>query len=108
MARVKQGKLLKKVAIDTNVLVRLVVGDVKYQQEIAINLVNSCHQVYIADLAIAETVFVLERYYQMPRIAIKQLFGKLSLNPKLRLQSSILLLSLGYLSKIVCLQHKPN
>jgi predicted nucleic-acid-binding protein len=53
--------------VDTNVLVRHLTGDPPAMAERATALLASEPELYLADLVIAETVYVLESFYKAPR-----------------------------------------
>ncbi|HEX7632897.1 MAG TPA: hypothetical protein VF401_01075, partial [Candidatus Saccharimonadales bacterium] len=55
------------ISIDTNIVLRLCVGDVPAQVEAANHLLAKHAQVHISDLAISEAVFVLSRNYKFSR-----------------------------------------
>lgn len=53
--------------VDTNVLVRHLTGDPAAMAERATALLASEPELYLADLVVAETVYVLESFYKAPR-----------------------------------------
>ena len=53
--------------VDTNVLVRHLTGDPPAMAERATALLASEPELYLADLVVAETVYVLESFYKAPR-----------------------------------------
>ena len=53
--------------VDTNVLVRHLTGDPRAMAERATALLASEPELYLADLVVAETVYVLESFYKAPR-----------------------------------------
>ena len=53
--------------VDTNVLVRHLTGDPPAMAERATALLASEPELYLADLVVAETVYVLESFYNAPR-----------------------------------------
>jgi len=57
-------------SLDANVLLRLIINDVPEHTTAANKLIASGSSFQIADLAIVETVFVLERYYEISRSEI--------------------------------------
>lgn len=70
-------------SLDTNILLRLLVNDIPEQHKAALNLVeNSTGQLAIADTAVMEVVFVLERYYELERKYIAEALEKLVGLPK--------------------------
>lgn len=55
-------------SIDTNVLLRLTLGDVPAQRKRAVDLLLDGHLYYVSDLAITEAIFTMERgFYKIPR-----------------------------------------
>lgn len=52
-------------SLDTNVVLRLIVGDVPEQTTRAQRLISGS-ACYITDVVIAETIFVLEKVYELP------------------------------------------
>jgi predicted nucleic-acid-binding protein len=58
-------------SLDANVLLRLLLNDLPDQHQAAVKLFgNSSEQFHVADTAIIETIFVLERNYKFTRNAI--------------------------------------
>jgi len=53
--------------VDTNVLVRHLTGDPPAMAERATAFLASELELYLADLVVAETVYVLESFYKAPR-----------------------------------------
>lgn len=53
--------------VDTNVLVRHLTGDPRAMAERATAFLASEPELYLADLVVAETVYVLESFYNAPR-----------------------------------------
>jgi len=76
-------------SLDANVLLRLVVADIPAQSEAAIKLVEQSKLLHVADTAVIEVVFALERYYEMDRSTISQVIGALLTHPKLRLNKAL-------------------
>lgn len=70
-------------SLDANVLLRLVLGDIPEQSEIAFKLLERSKALLISDIALVEVVFALERYYEVPRAGIVEIIEALSNNPKL-------------------------
>jgi predicted nucleic-acid-binding protein len=56
-------------SIDTNVILRFLLRDVPDQTARAVAVVTE-PDVYVTDVVITETVFVLEKYYEAPRNTI--------------------------------------
>ena len=67
-------------SIDTNLLLRLVLGDIPEQRDVTLQFLKRKGAVAVADLAITETVFVLERSLGIPRSKIVKLLQALSAN----------------------------
>ena len=53
--------------VDTNVLVRHLTGDPPAMAERATAFLAAEQELYVADLIVAETIFVLESFYRAPR-----------------------------------------
>ena len=53
--------------VDTNVLVRHLTGDPPAMAERATEFLSASPELYLADLVVAETVYVLESFYKAPR-----------------------------------------
>jgi predicted nucleic-acid-binding protein len=53
--------------VDTNILVRHLTGDPPEMAARATAYLANAPELYLADLILAETVYVLESYYQAPR-----------------------------------------
>lgn len=53
--------------VDTNVLIRHLTGDPPAMAARATSLLRSSSVLYLADLIVAETVYVLESFYRAPR-----------------------------------------
>ncbi len=53
--------------VDTNILVRHLTGDPPAMAARATAYLASASELYLADLIVAETVYVLESYYEVPR-----------------------------------------
>lgn len=68
-------------SIDTNVLLRLIVGDVPAQYEEAKKLLTEANgPIFVSDTVFVEVIFVLSREYKLTRYQIKQaIIGLLSI-----------------------------
>lgn len=77
MAKTKSGSL------DTNILLRLIVGDVPAQTTIIEKLLESAKILYVPDIVIFETVFVLQSYYQFTREDIAESLTAVMRHPKI-------------------------
>ena len=53
--------------VDTNVLVRHLTGDPPAMAKRATALLREASELFLADLVVAETIYVLESYYEVPR-----------------------------------------
>jgi len=53
--------------IDTNVLVRHLTGDPPRMAKRATAFLRDAAELYLADLVIAETIYVLDSFYEVPR-----------------------------------------
>jgi predicted nucleic-acid-binding protein len=77
MAKNKSGSL------DTNVLLRLIVGDVPTQTSAIEDLLKRVSSLQVADVVIFETVFVLQSYYAFSREDIYQSLVSIIRHPKI-------------------------
>jgi predicted nucleic-acid-binding protein len=69
-----------RAVVDTSVVVRHLVGDHPVQSRRATRLLSSNHELFISHLIFAETVYVLESFYELPREQVAVLcFGLLAL-----------------------------
>jgi predicted nucleic acid-binding protein len=59
--------------VDTNVLVRHLTGDPPEQAERARRLLSGGDQLLLPDLVLAELVYVLESFYELPRTRVAEL-----------------------------------
>ncbi|MDR2662275.1 MAG: PIN domain-containing protein [Treponema sp.] len=60
------------VSLDTNCLLRWLLGDIPKQAEIVADLLNSSETFYVADPALIELVFVLEKVKKIDRNLIQK------------------------------------
>jgi len=58
--------------VDTNILVRHLTGDPPAMATRATAYLASADELYLADLIVAETVYVLESYYEVPRLQVAE------------------------------------
>lgn len=70
-------------SIDTNLILRLLLGDVEEQRVAVLRALAKYDTVAVADLAIAETVYVLEKVKQLPRKQIVAMLESLLVNQHL-------------------------
>ena len=59
--------------VDTNVLIRHLTGDPPDQAARATRLLSEADQLLLPDLIVAETVYVLESFYEVPRPRVAEL-----------------------------------
>jgi predicted nucleic acid-binding protein len=59
--------------LDTNVLIRHLTGDPPEQAARATRLLARAEQLLLADLIVAEVVYVLESFYEVPRSRVAEL-----------------------------------
>jgi predicted nucleic-acid-binding protein len=86
-------------SLDANVILRLILRDVPKLSDAAFDLISKGHYFHIADIAVIETVFALERYYDIPRLEITEIIQSLANNPKINLNLAIFEESLAVYSK---------
>ena len=79
----------KQGSLDANILLRLIVRDIPEQSDSALELIDQGKRFHVADTAIIETIFVLERYYQIPRTEIADIMQVLMGHSKLDLNSEL-------------------
>ena len=53
--------------VDTNVLIRHLTGDPPAMSKRATAFLREASELYLTDLVVAETIYVLESYYELPR-----------------------------------------
>jgi predicted nucleic acid-binding protein len=59
--------------VDTNVLIRHLTGDPPDQAARATRLLSQADRLLLPDLIVAETVYVLESFYEVPRARVAEL-----------------------------------
>lgn len=59
--------------VDTNVLVRHLTGDPPVQAKRATRFLGETDELLLADLVVAEVVYVLESFYEVPRPKVAEL-----------------------------------
>ena len=59
--------------VDTNVLVRHLTGDPPAQAAAATRFLATAEELLLADLVVAEVVYVLESFYEVPRARVAEL-----------------------------------
>lgn len=78
-------------SLDANVVLRLLLNDIPEQNSAAAELIESrSEQFAVADTAIIETVFALERYYAFPRAAIEEAIEGLLSLPQINANRALL------------------
>ena len=81
-------------SIDTNILLRLVLGDVPEQTTLADKLLAESDNLHVADIVIFEMVFVLDRVYKFNRERIVESVVSLIRNEKIKCNRKLFELSL--------------
>lgn len=78
------------IAIDTNVLVRLLIDDsnARAQCEQALNLVNAYCDLWVSKIVLVETVWVLESIYQLNKEQVILVLEKLVQHPHIHLENA--------------------
>lgn len=77
MAKIKAGSL------DTNTLLRLVIGDAPSQTTLVENLLKNASVLSVADIALIEMVFVLEKVYLFSRSDVAASVYSIIRHPKI-------------------------
>ena len=78
--------------LDTNVLVRHLTGDPPAQAARATAFLRGADELLLADLVVAETVYVLESFYEAPRPQVAQAVRAVLAFPAVRVVDEVLLL----------------
>jgi predicted nucleic acid-binding protein len=78
--------------VDTNVLVRHLTGDPPEQAARATRLLAEAEQLLLADLIVAEVVYVLESFYEVPRPRVAELVRAIIAFPAIGVADESLLL----------------
>jgi predicted nucleic-acid-binding protein len=68
-------------ALDTNILLRLTLGDVPEQTKAVEKILTEHNSFHVADVAIFEMVFVLEKVYRLPRTQVAKSVLAIVRNP---------------------------
>lgn len=87
--------------LDTNVLVRHLTGDPPGQARRATALLRARHELILTDLILAEMVYVLESFYERPRLEISELIRALLALPSIAVVDHDLLLRAAELYEVV-------
>ena len=78
---------MQKAVIDTNIIIRLAVQDVDKQREACIKLLERAKNkeltLYVLPVAILETVWILEKYYKLPRKKVRDFVEALLNTPEI-------------------------
>jgi predicted nucleic-acid-binding protein len=78
--------------VDTNILVRHLTGDPPAQADRATAFLAANHELILADLILAEMVYVLESYYEHPRRQVAEAARSLLALPSMSVADPELLL----------------
>jgi len=78
--------------VDTNVLVRHLTGDPSGQAKRATVFLRDSHELILTDLVLAEMVYVLESFYEVPRADIARMARSLLALPSIETGDHELLL----------------
>jgi predicted nucleic-acid-binding protein len=78
--------------VDTNVLVRHLTGDPPEQAARSTRLLAEAEQLLLADLIVAEVVYVLESFYEVPRSRVAELVRAIIAFPAIGVADESLLL----------------
>jgi len=77
-------------SLDSNVLLRLIVGDLPDQAKVAEDLIANGKDFAVSDTAFIEVMFVLERHYQYSRSEIKKAIKYVMRHPKVHSKEQII------------------
>lgn len=78
--------------LDTNILIRHVTGDPPSQAKRATAFLRAAHELILTDLVLAEVVYVLESFYEVPRTEIAGMARSLLALPSISVGDHDLLL----------------
>jgi predicted nucleic-acid-binding protein len=81
-----------KAFIDTNILIRHLTGDPPSQAKCATTFFRGSHELVLADLVLAEMVYVLESFYEVPRTDIARMARALLALPSIAVADHDLML----------------
>ena len=76
-------------SLDANVLVRLIIRDLPEQSDQALKLIAQGERFHVADTALIELIFALERYYEIPRNEVSKIIEAILGNSKLVLNRAL-------------------
>lgn len=78
---------MQKAVIDTNIIIRLAVKDDDKQREACISLLKKAKNkeliLYILPVAVLEIVWILEKYYKLPRKTVRDFIEALLNTPEI-------------------------
>jgi len=77
--------------VDTNILVRHLTGDPPAQARRATRYLETADELLLSDLIAAEVVYVLESYYEVPRIQVAEALRAILGYPAIRVVDTDLL-----------------
>ncbi len=80
--------------LDTNVIIRHLTGDPPRMARRATSFLASATELVLADLVVAECVYVLESYYEVPRVRVAELMRAALAMPTVLADSDLLLRAL--------------
>jgi len=69
--------------LDTNIVVRHLTGDPSAQAKRATAFLHGAHELILTDLVLAEMVYVLESFYEVPRMEIAEMARSLLALPSI-------------------------
>lgn len=78
--------------VDSNVLVRHLTGDPPQQAARATAFLAAAQELLLADLVVAETVYVLESFYEVPRARVAELIRAIIAFPTIVVLDPVMLL----------------
>jgi len=77
-------------SLDSNVLLRLILGDVPEQSSLAIKLIEENRLLAVSNASIIEVMFVLERHYKFERKQIAYAITEISRHPRLEVDAELI------------------
>ena len=80
--------------LDTNVIIRHLTGEPPPMARRATEFLASATELVLADLVVAECVYVLESYYEVPRVRVAELMRAALAMPTVLADSDLLLRAL--------------
>lgn len=71
-------------SLDTNIVLRLIMGDVPHQVQLAKSLIETCHtSLWVDDAVFVEIEYALRIHYGMNRLQIAELLDNIISQPKI-------------------------